>query len=64
MNKLNSPYLVKSVLIFFLFFSFLFGLLEGVAKSPKEERCIYKSLLSVVNIPYNIGCELTKPRFD
>lgn len=40
-------------------FSLMWGLIQGSVKS-----CQYESIISRVNIPYVIGCELTEPRFE
>jgi len=40
-------------------FSFLFGIIAGSI----FRNCEPESILSAINIPHRLGCELTVPRF-
>jgi hypothetical protein len=54
---------MKSFIIEFSAFVCGFGFLFGIIAGPIFRNCEPESILSTINIPYRLGCELTVPRF-
>jgi hypothetical protein len=56
----------KHVALCIIFFISLVSFLLGITNSKEAygNGCKYTTVLSRINVPYIIGCELSRPRFE
>jgi len=57
-GKEMAKLIVSTLLASASILSFIIGVGDG-----SKNKCTYHSIAANINIPYRIGCELTKPRF-
>lgn len=62
---LDIKEMLLNTLILVTFLVGLIGFIVGITNFYRlSEGCRYQSLISRINLPYIVGCELARPRFE